>query len=100
MKHFRRTKDDKQRKYVTPRFPRVSPVGPVGDYRDVVGNNIVKPHNYINAQRKLKYKYILQPLVAISNVLQKSNISTADYKKGNYKAMAGSRATSCAATPF
>ncbi|KAM0058829.1 hypothetical protein Hdeb2414_s0005g00174721 [Helianthus debilis subsp. tardiflorus] len=30
---------------VTPRFPRVSPVGPVGDYRDVVGNNIVKPHN-------------------------------------------------------
>ncbi|XP_021990776.1 uncharacterized protein LOC110887473 [Helianthus annuus] len=31
--------------HVTPRFPRVSPVGPVGDYRDVVGNNIVKPHN-------------------------------------------------------
>ena len=30
---------------VTPLFPRVSPVGPVGDYRDVVGNNIVKPHN-------------------------------------------------------
>ncbi|MFS7963440.1 hypothetical protein Hanom_Chr08g00738101 [Helianthus anomalus] len=43
--------------YVTPRFPRVSPVGPVGDYRDVVGNNIVKPHNYMNAQRKLKDKY-------------------------------------------
>ena len=50
----------------------------MGDYRDVVGNNIVKPHNYINAQRKLKDKYILQPLVVISNVLQKSNISTAD----------------------
>ncbi|MFS7942562.1 hypothetical protein Hanom_Chr06g00489821 [Helianthus anomalus] len=43
---------------VTPRFPRVSPVGPVGDYRDVVGNNIVKPHNYMNAQRKHKDKYI------------------------------------------
>ncbi|KAF5820006.1 putative non-specific serine/threonine protein kinase [Helianthus annuus] len=41
---------------VTPRFPRVSPVGPVGDYRDVVGNNIVKPQ-YINAQRKHKDKY-------------------------------------------
>jgi len=22
-------------------------VGPVGDYRDDVGNNIIKPHNYI-----------------------------------------------------
>ncbi|MFS7905079.1 hypothetical protein Hanom_Chr01g00043541 [Helianthus anomalus] len=43
---------------VTPRSPRVSPVGPVGDYRDVVGNNIVKPHNYMNAQRKHKDKYI------------------------------------------
>ncbi|KAJ0606499.1 hypothetical protein HanLR1_Chr03g0079361 [Helianthus annuus] len=32
---------------VTPRFPCVSPVGPVGDYRDVVGNIIVKPHNII-----------------------------------------------------
>ncbi|KAJ0882873.1 hypothetical protein HanPSC8_Chr10g0414711 [Helianthus annuus] len=42
---------------VTPRFPRVSPVGPVGDYRDVVGNNIVKPHNYMNAQRKHKDNY-------------------------------------------
>ncbi|KAF5797439.1 hypothetical protein HanXRQr2_Chr07g0280581 [Helianthus annuus] len=41
---------------VTPRFPRVSPVGPVGDYRDVVGNNIVKPQ-YMNAQRKHKDKY-------------------------------------------
>ncbi|KAJ0512948.1 putative AP endonuclease 1, Endonuclease/exonuclease/phosphatase superfamily [Helianthus annuus] len=36
---------NKLSKIVTPRFPRVSPVGPVGDYRDVVGNNIVKPHN-------------------------------------------------------
>ncbi|MFS7953233.1 hypothetical protein Hanom_Chr07g00616171 [Helianthus anomalus] len=43
--------------FVTPRFPRVSLVGPVGDYHDVVGNNIVKPHNYMNVQRKLKDKY-------------------------------------------
>ena len=53
----------------------------MGDYRDVVGNNIVKPHNYINAQRKLKDKYILQPLVAVSNVLQKLDVSTADQNK-------------------
>ena len=74
-------RDGVERDWVTPRFPRVSPVGPVGDYRDDVGNNIVKPHNYINAQRKLKDKYILQPLVVISSVLQKSNVSTEDQNK-------------------
>ncbi|KAJ0640030.1 putative ribonuclease H-like superfamily, PROCN domain, RNA recognition motif, spliceosomal PrP8 [Helianthus annuus] len=37
---------------VTPRFPRVSLVGPVGDYRDVVGNNIVKPHNIYECTAK------------------------------------------------
>ncbi|MFS7908872.1 hypothetical protein Hanom_Chr01g00088151 [Helianthus anomalus] len=40
--------------HITPLFPRVSPVGPVGDYRDDVGNNIVKPHNYIMHSGSLK----------------------------------------------
>ena len=53
----------------------------MGDYRDDVGNNIVKPHNYIMHSGSFKDKYILQPLIEISNVLQKLHVSTADQNK-------------------
>ncbi|MFS8032301.1 hypothetical protein Hanom_Chr17g01555951 [Helianthus anomalus] len=68
---------------VTPRFPRVSPVGPVGDYRDVVGNNIVKPHNYMNAQRKQKINILRSEYEVISSVTTESKGSTGESNQRN-----------------